>query len=72
MIRTREPQDGSANCTAWAAAGECKRNAKHMLKECRVACNVTHGEVAADASNRRLPHACPGYAHQAPPQPRTL
>ena len=35
VLHVRSPADSAPNCTQWAAAGECKRNPKHMLKDCR-------------------------------------
>jgi len=43
VLHVRSPADSTPNCTQWAASGECNRNPKHMLKDCRVACNVSHG-----------------------------
>ena len=51
VTKTRLPRDLSANCTDWAAHGECRRNPKHMLRDCRVACNVSHGELEYEVNH---------------------
>ncbi len=41
--------DGEERCPAWAAAGECTKNAKYMLTYCRKSCKACKPTDAADA-----------------------
>ena len=54
VLHVRSPADSQPNCTQWAASGECKRNPKHMLKDCRVACNVSHDDTLTRTLTRTL------------------
>ena len=41
--------DGEERCPAWAAAGECSKNAKYMLTYCRKSCKACKPADAGDA-----------------------
>ena len=77
-VHTSECADGHANCSAWAAHGECGSNAVYMRKECRASCGgcdaATHGTRQPRLGRA---HACrydnygalPRLPPHAPPSP---